>query len=194
MNITKIILEEANKLFPEGVGDKYAEKKFGIPDTEKRDYQRQTDAAVQSSPEMGELAGYVNHYGKTLRNEPIYLNPKSLRSFEADVRAMSDTEGNLYVAQHNGNFYHNSFFEVMGLDRDISVYDLSAGLTWHRAGTSNSFGFADSSADYENRFNTRAGNANTERVEQYYNNLNKLKERNTQFKFVPKYYENVEGE
>ena len=198
-DINEIINEEAKKLFSqsfydeqreydEGVGDKYAEKKFNIPDTQQKDYLKQTDKVVQS-PEMGKFVGNANNHGEELPNEPIFLNPKSLNNFESDVRAVSDTKGNLYVAQHNGDFIHGVFYKAMGMQSPDEIYQVSGGLSWHRIYNSNIFGFSDTSSNY--LFWNSNSSANVGKVEQYYKNLEQVQKRNPQFKFVPRYYDEI---
>jgi hypothetical protein len=166
----------------EGVGDKYAERKWGIPDQDNQ-YIRQTDAAVQK-PEMGKLAGYagLELYGnEPNNNEPIYLNPRSLNNFEKGVRAVSDTRGNLYVAQHDGDFLHGAFKIVMGNDVE-DIYEIDKCLTWHRIKNSNKFGLATSSAEYLTQINAYNDKKKQDRFNQ---NVMAVKDKNPNFEFIP---------
>ncbi len=123
---------------PEGTGDRYAEKRFGIPDTMPQ-WERRADQS-RFSPDMGEHVGYTaKDYGKRVR-VPIFRNPKSLRNFDADVRAVSDIDGNVYVAQTNDDFVHDAFESVVG----SNPYDDNLNITWQRSGGSNRFGYSDS--------------------------------------------------
>jgi len=140
MNITELIKEEI-KCFNEGVGDSYAQKRFGIANQEqefeKQFQQRQQ--AQNNNPENGQLVGAIVD-GKKERVQ-VYKNPKSLKNFEIGVRAVTDRRGNLYVAQHDKDFVHADFQQVLRTD----VMDASAFVRWIRIGTdvfSASYGFS----------------------------------------------------
>ena len=81
----------------EGVGDKYAERAFGIK-TKFSDFEQiynQTLAKQKESP----IAEVTNYY-KTKKTY-IFKNPKSLKGFDNEVRAIGDIDGNLYICLDN---------------------------------------------------------------------------------------------
>lgn len=135
--VNEIIREEV-QVVVDGVGDKYAEKKWGIPDTE----QQFQDKGVPDSPGMGEKI--IDVWGTDYRNNKtqygyIYKNPTSLKGFDVDVRAIGMPNGDLYVAQHDGDFIHTDM--ELALEKKIGYLDNY--LEFHRAGDSNSFGASD---------------------------------------------------
>jgi len=149
MRVKDIIKEEYQELvldniigLLEGVGDAYAEKKFGIPNKgdEFENRWQQHQKTQQRSAENGELAGQVTSDGGGITGYEegedfkvnIYKNPKSLKNFEDFVRAVGDDQGNVYVAQINGSFYHENIEEEMGL--------WGTGIKMYRVEGSNLFG------------------------------------------------------
>lgn len=148
MNIKQIILEEISD-FKEGLGDRYAQKQFGIPDYET-DFNNQWEREKKSrniNPENGKLVGVID-------NANIYMNPTSLENFEKDVRALSDVDGNLYVAQLDGDFIHGTIFNLLkakGLlkpeENDSDYYQT---ISWIRMGGSNTFRKSMGGTDYNN--------------------------------------------
>ena len=140
-SIQQIIKEEIQNsiINNEGVGDVYAQKKFGItnPDDEfERQYQQQ-----QKTQTREEIIAYGENYGN------VYKNPKSLKNFEPHVRAVSDKNGNIYVAQLDYEGYHDMISDSVD-EFQGSVYDSANNITWHRIGISNMFGFSVSFIEY----------------------------------------------
>jgi hypothetical protein len=81
----------------EGVGDKYAEKKFGV-EPEFSDFEKRY--ASKQNVEQEEVV-YQD-------NELILIkNPKSLEHIGSNVRGVVDKEGNLYVEQEVGNIHED---------------------------------------------------------------------------------------
>ena len=155
----------------EGVADKYAEKKWGIPD-ERAAQERQADKGIKDSS-MGEMVGQsVSNYNQGDQSL-IYKNPKSLNNFEAGVRAVSDLKGDLYVAQHNGDFVHKGMQDALKTD----IYRNDYVITWHRVKSSNIFGYSDSFTGY--------GLNNREETE---GRLEILRKKHPAFRFIPQYY------
>jgi len=135
---SKFYIVGDKELLPEGVGDKYAEKKWGIPDTE----QQFQDKGVPDSPGMGEKI--IDVWGTDYKHNKtqygyIYKNPTSLKGFDVDVRAIGMPNGDLYVAQRDGDFIHTDM--ELALEKKIGYLDNY--LEFHRAGDSNSFGASD---------------------------------------------------
>lgn len=168
----------------EGVADKYAEREFNIPDTTKGVHvPGEKPFAVMKIVTPDWMVG-----GSKTEMIPVFLNPKSLNGFESNVRAISDVDGNLYVAQLDGDFVHGTMANELGL---VSNYDAGARIyseldrfqLLHRIDDDNSFGLADTTSGYarENEYNKR----NTISL------LRKAKAKNPQFEFYPEYYENV---
>jgi len=165
----------------EGVGDKYLERKFGIPDADAEfnaRYDRERQASLVEKP----VAEVRNSTYNSMT--PIYKNPKSLINFENEVRAISDSQGNIYVALEYGYFLHGDmakalrFFGTYG-----EIYDhLDEYVLLHRVGDSNVFGLSDSS--------TTRLEVNPERLVEL---LKIAEERNPQYEFHNDYYENITG-
>ena len=93
---------------------------------------------------MGEMVGYTTSNYDDARLSAIFKNPKSLKNFERDVRAVSDNQGNLYVAQIDGDFVHHGFSNVIGGNANNSVNF----MTWMRLGNTNKFAYSDSFMAY----------------------------------------------
>jgi len=184
MDVNKIISEEAKKLFSqkfyeeqveEGTGDVYAEKHFGIPDVNPQWEKRADQSQYDSS--MGEMVGYTYHTFNDV-HVPIFRNPKSLLKFEPEVRAVSDVDGNIYVAQKNDDFVHGAFTKVMRND----PYNTSVNITWHRVENSNIFGISDT-------FTARAHNYK----EEVGKRLDLLREKHPTLRFVPDFYLHIDS-
>lgn len=125
----------------EGVGDRYAERAFGIRDTQQQDYQKQTASVVQTA-DMGEQVAEIwasSFGGESERHGYVYKNPKSLRGFDNDVRAIAMKNGDLYVAQQDGYFIHTDM--ELSLEKKIGFLDDYIEL--HRVGNTNTFGASD---------------------------------------------------
>lgn len=182
--ILTIITEEILKQL-EGVGDRYAEKRFGIPDPDDT-YSQETQPALRSS-DMGELVGYTklgfDNQGNALPdpNSPVFKNPKSLKNFEIGVRGFSDSQGNLYVGQVNASYVHGGMSTAVGLGTSTDVYDLKNGLTWQRVNFSNRFGLSDSSVGYPEK----ARRGDSEIQELFNKQLDVVRQRNPAFEFIP---------
>ena len=89
----KKVTESCNsKLFEitDSAWDKYYERKFGI----------MRNPSNHSSRKRQKQIGLVGD------NVPIIMNPKTLKGFEQGVRAISDSNGNLYVPLYNLQFNH----------------------------------------------------------------------------------------
>ena len=175
----------------EGVGDKYAEKRFGIPDAgaefEKK-YQ-QNRLVIDGNEPFGYVSDFIDWKGKTSPEKvPVYKNPKSLRDFDYNVRAISDTQGNLYVALVDEAFNHGEMAAHIGLmNGDDTIYErITDFLLLNRVKDKDVFGFADSSEEEYNQ-----SNEDRKRVTEL---LNIVKRSNPQFKFIPKYYEEITGD
>ncbi len=172
-----------NKDVEEGVGDKYAANKFGIPDQNadfEKDYE--LDALKKSQQPFGYIKVVPEEYGyKEYSTTPVYLNPKSLNNFGMNVRGISDIKGNLYVAAVDGNFNHGKMGFDLGLaNNDFSIYPDNNYLLLHRIGKTNSFGLADSS----DSFMSRSEEEHNRGLEL----LKLLKLKNPQFEYFPVYF------
>jgi len=137
INIPDFLSQLSPEKLMEGVGDKYAEKAFGIPDADK-----QYDAKGVPDADMGEKVSPIwatNYGGEKKYYGDIYKNPKTLRGFDADVRAIAMDDGDIYVAQNNGDFIH--------VDLELAIEKVEGPLgeyyEFHRVGTRNEFGASD---------------------------------------------------
>ena len=171
----------------EGVGDKYAEKKFNIPDSDK---EFEKDFKSYKQNEIEKPFGYVDlSNGKRVE---VYKNPKSLNNFDDDVRAIGDVRGNLYVAVKNNGFLHGHMAKNIGLGstlHDIYVKP-SEFVLLHRIDNTNDFGFADSTS---NQYYVPSTNKPLSYYKNAINNILKnIKAKNPSFKFYPKYFTSYE--
>jgi len=112
-----------------------------------RDLQRQTMLRAKS-PEMGNYVGKIveedDYYGtKGHVLSKIYMNPTNLQNFEANVRAISDEKGNLYVAQFDENFYHDRMKAIVTPRLYVSTF-----IHWYRIGETPVFRVANSYLGY----------------------------------------------
>jgi hypothetical protein len=162
-----IITEQQLKKIAEGVGDKYLENKFGF-EPEFADFEKKY--TQQQMPD--EPIAYITDI-------PIYKNPKSLDLFDANVRAIADKEGDLYVALHDGNFYHGMMAHAIGLAHDPnSIYkSLKNIMLLHRVGKTNSFGMSDTNIREIWRYEPN-----------YIEIMNKMKSINPAYKIHLRYY------
>jgi hypothetical protein len=175
-----------NAYFEEGVADKYAEKQFNIPDTTAT---ADVKARGELQKEEDKPAAYVQDGAE---NVSIYKNPISLSNFDNNVRAISDDNGDLYVAQKNGFFNHgkmgNVLFPELGkwVISDTGVYaSPNKYVLLQRIGEKNKFGLSDSSAGYAER----------EPEQKIIDNLLlKAERKNPQYDFYNEYYQDLEDD
>jgi len=102
----------------EGVADKYAAKKWFFEDPDK-DF----EFKYQNQSNVEEPIAYVKDDKK--KSIAIFKNPKTLKTFEADVRAIGTVDGDLYVAQQDYYFFHWSMSNALGLASGNKIYGLT---------------------------------------------------------------------
>jgi len=102
-NIFNIIIEGAYDA--QGVGDK-AYERFHIP-TDKANLKAMAELQRQENGKPVARVGKDGTY--------IFLNPRSLRYFDRNVRAVADNHGNIYVAQKDGDFIHFNIAKAVGI-------------------------------------------------------------------------------
>jgi tRNA nucleotidyltransferase (CCA-adding enzyme) len=167
----------------EGVGDKYAERKWGIPDDDTK-LNKIFPNKIDDS--MGEKIGEVES-SDIFGNEsvtPIFKNPKSLKNFADYVRAIADDKGNLYVAQFDESFNHGDMSREMNLMFKNGIYgNQDKYQLLHRIGNTNSFGLSDSSEEF-----AYVSSINKEKSIDI---LKRTKEMNPMFDFFDIYYEDT---
>lgn len=167
----------------EGVGDKYAEKKFNIPNEEDK-FERVYQSELQKNMEnhFGVILAKISYDDKLPSKIPVYKNPKSLTNFDRSVRGIIDSNGNIYVSFIDGNFNHGYMAKEIGLTKnDVQIYDNPKSyILVLRIGTTNSFGLSDSSDD-----------ASINYGREILEILQKCKKLNPQFNFFDTYYLNV---
>jgi len=149
MSVKRFIVEELES-FIEGTGDKYAAQ-FGVPDAGKDfedKWQKQVKSQAPTTPEDGELVGKIISNGALVSN--IFKNPRTLKNFEPDVRAISDKDSNLYVAQIDGPFYHEVISNALKQSGIWlgSAYDYKTNMQWHRVDATNTLGYSISFSTY----------------------------------------------
>jgi hypothetical protein len=186
----------SNDFFIEGVGDKYAEKKFGI-ESEIDRFNRDYDA--ERREEMVYRDG----------NQGIIKNPKLPKNIGSSVRGIIDSEGNLYT-EKEANTIHSSMIADLvevGLLKPFK-YDWRTVLptdfiTVVRAGNSNNFVIGESNAmmiptdireetysvDYWNKIPKYE-----EALPVFQKFLNKAKLKNPKFNFLTDYVHYYWGE
>ena len=174
------ILNQNNKsLKQEGVADKYAEKEFNIPNSNtEMDVKAMGD--IQKNEEKPYATGRVG--GEKI---VIFKNPKTLNNFGNNVRAIADNDGNLFVAQKNGDFVHGEMAYVLGFSNSYDgVYDTEEKYQFlHRVDYTNKFGLGDTSTNFVKRGNN--GYEISLRI------LEKTKRKNPQYDFYIEYYNNI---
>ena len=144
VDIDEAVREEVMNLFgfpsgvEEGVGDKYAEKQWGIPDADNQ-YQDMGVPDADMGERIADVWGWNWNDGEKTNYGPVYKNPRTLRGFDADVRAIALDDGDLYVAARNGDFIHTD----MELALEKVEGPLGEYYEFHRVGTTNEFGASD---------------------------------------------------
>ena len=178
-NIVNIINEEILSL--EGVADTYGEK-FGLPNPAK-EMDRKATAGIPPTPSMGKYIGDVedennlnlfyddNEGPVDAKLSRVFMNPESLQNFAPNTRAVSDENGNLFVAETDGMFYHVNLEHTI-----MNNFYYSGGefIQWYRIAAANSFRIAGS-------YGTSTTPLGRELEKEY---IAKLRERQPQFKFT----------
>jgi len=179
-SIERMVAEELSK-FKEGVADKYAEKEFNIIDPNTQMDLKATQALKPKST-MGEYIGDLleDDYYDQYDNEPrpskpkvlsrIFANPLTLDDFQNSVRAVSDINGNLFVAETAGRFFHD---DVIAVVKKSKYTNDNPFIHWYRNYNTNLFVFSGS---YINFY--RMSNKELE-----IQAVAKLQEKNPQFAF-----------
>lgn len=142
----------SQKELSEGVADKYAEREFGIPDRDNILDKRHTE--ILKGKPVVTIKGYRVNLGYI--DSGVFQNPKNLDSFDSDVRAISDVNGDLYVLHDGISVNHkqigNALYEK-GIISDSNIYFLSHRsdevkyITLLRVGKTNEFIISDSMYD-----------------------------------------------
>jgi hypothetical protein len=116
------------------------------------------------------------------------MNPKDLRDFDEDVKAVSNKDGDLFVAQFDMAFYHSDITNAVSKNYGQPVYnayDESENITWHRIGKGLEFGW---SISYK-KFGYKAENR------QYVAKMMQaVMKKNPNYRFIPQYWEETKQE
>lgn len=150
------------KIFLEGVGDKYAKRRWNIPD---EDFVSKFEIPNETP------------YG-FIKKIPVFKNPKLLKYFDSNVRAIGTPDGDLYVALKDGDFNHGAMSTNIGLDIDMNNFPL-----FHRIGKTNSFALGDSTSrkiEYDK---------NSKKI--LMKSLISINKKNPQYKFYLEYIDDV---
>lgn len=176
-DIIKIIAEEIQSFVEgsydaQGVADK-AYEKFHI-------YGNDANTKAMAGMQQ-DIEEPVANYG----GSDIYLNPKSLNNFDPNVRAISDDKGDLYVVQKSVGILHGEMGRALELiDNNLRIYDVpDKFLLLQRVKDTNKFGFGDTSYGSYYRSNNYKIKMNEL--------LNKVKQVNPQFEYIPEYYSGI---
>ena len=171
----------------EDVMSRAKEQMFNIPDDDER-IDKEAERSIKTNNETP--VAYLNckcnfckqSYGDNGSKVPIFKNPKSLKTFDAQVRGISDVDGNLFVAQHNGYFNHGVMGISMNMDEEKLYNNYWEYTLLVRIHNTNIFGLSDSSAGEINQHKNVIINL-----------LYKAKNKNPQYKFYSEYYEYYNG-
>jgi hypothetical protein len=133
----------------ESLADRYAEREFNFSNSNaEMDLKARGELQKDLQKPYTYVAGGKNDY-------PLYKNPKTLENFDQDVRAISDSRGNLYVAQKDGGFNHGEmanelFPQLEKWTNGITGVYLYPNeyILLRRTGNTNKFGLSDSGLDY----------------------------------------------
>jgi hypothetical protein len=189
---------ENGHVVADGVADKAAEKLFNIPDPNTAMNRQATSAMGQQqaktpspSDPKGTLVGFIEDRfsspiggNKKIPGTNIYLNPKSLDEFEADVKAVSNDVGDMFVSQADADIYHSDIVNAVD-KQDVyrgyigNAYDGQDTITWHRINKSDDFGFSVSYLDF---------NKNPENHAQRDKLMQIVKQKNPRYNFLPFYW------
>lgn len=161
----------------EGVADVYAEKNFGIPQPHA-EFEKKYKEYKQGKEEQP--FGYV-------KGSAVYKNPKSLKNFDNNVRAIADADGNLYVALLDLYFAHGIMGVSIGIANNTqSIYNnYDKYLLLHRYENTNKFGFSDTTAEI-------FINGNEEELFLIKDTLERTKLKNPQYDFYMNYYQDFD--
>lgn len=138
----------------EGVADRYMEKNFTnfyLPKDEFKDFEGEFKTIKQDEPkvkseEKSKIVGFCPRFNKPGKPTRVYLNPKDLSNFDPNTRAISDINGNIFVAQLNGDFNHTSMgksVNTLGVIKLGNPDDMTTHAHWHRINDTMSFGCSD---------------------------------------------------
>lgn len=125
----------------EGIADDARERMFNIPNPEaEMDYQ--ATRYIEPTLDMGEHVGDIITGGEF--QSRIFKNPKSLdkfgNRFSRTVKAISLENGDLYVAEKDGYFYHGDILSILKLRGNHF-------MGWYANKHNNTFSLAMSSFD-----------------------------------------------
>ena len=156
MDFSDIIFSELKKIF-EGVGDKYLEKRYNIPNTTSdfEKYYQKYLLTKNKYPEDGEFVGTIRDASGNPISD-VFVNPKSLNHFDSNVRATSDIDGNLFVAKLDAEFLHSDLAKAVNQNSKYHLsedYYYKPNITWYRIKNSNVFALNtgyDLPKDYQN--------------------------------------------
>jgi hypothetical protein len=132
----------------------------------------------------------TNVKGRERNQTAIYKNPKSLNNFDRDVRGIIDPEGNIYVAQIDGDFNHGNMGLALGLmksEKDAMFKHLEKHMLINRIEKTTAFGLSDSSADFAE---DQVDYDNITIVNDF---LRQAKRVNPQYDFYAEYYEDIKN-
>jgi hypothetical protein len=172
----------------EGVGDKYAEKAFGIK-TKFSDfeqiYNQSLNLIKQKEKPIAQILSRANE--KTY----IFKNPKSLKDFDNEVRAIGDINGDLYVCLDNINIVHGMMSKALFGISDIYA-ETDKYIFLHRVKKTKIFGLSDSTDCFIDSDNLTQEEY-LENMKKVKTIIDKIKHKNPQYKILDIYYEYIRG-
>lgn len=171
----------AKKVF-EGIGDKYAAKKWNIPD-QGVEFQKLYQAKLLRDNTENKIVYTFN------KGSMIIKNPPSLDNFAYNVRAIITKKGDLYVQSHHLET-HNDMIEVLAKKGEIKMVEYwwkvepSEFLTISRVKKTNTFILGESNDFF---YTNKYKNEYKKEVSLSYKKIMQAaKEKNPQYEFILK--------
>ena len=186
--IKDIVKEELAKLI-ESIADTAAERMFNIPDP-NAEMEKIAMSGIKDTSKDNSMGTFVGIMEDNNVDINIYLNPKNLKNFERNVKAISTKNGDLFVEQIDGQNYHQDMIVAINSDGVYNkglynAYDEEYNVTWHRINDTNNFGFSVSYRDFSE-------NPRNKPVMDIF--LQTVKQKNPNFNFIPRYWQYIRQE
>jgi len=171
---------QIEKYMNEGVADKYAAKKFGIPDP---DDEFEKDFQQHKASKVGNIVANSN-------GVDIVKNPKSLKPFPANARGVIDQKGNLYLGVTAEDLIHTDMLAALK-DKGIikgktkgweDPKDMEDFITVQRLWVKNAFGIGESNMLPKPKRDPEGNQAAKDKFNVF---MLKCKKLNPSIKFIP---------
>jgi len=125
IDIDLVIQYFEDTLVNEGVGDKYADKKFNIADPDEEFERGYSQHKLKTSGVKGDKP-FAIISGKFAKDKsfPLFKNPKSMNGFPGGCRGVIMDNGDLYVVADAKSIIHTDILETLS-DKGIVTYGIS---------------------------------------------------------------------